>query len=125
MSLSVITEVGSIAGRVKHAENAVAAGVDFVVAQGSEAGGHTGQVNVAMTPFLCRVSLRHHLLTAMMQMAGGYYGSPAPGAGITAGFHLVQGSRNTFMMCVQSQTGLQAYNPHTHPAVRASKDAAA
>jgi enoyl-[acyl-carrier protein] reductase II len=36
--------VGSIAGRVKHAVAAVAGGVDFVIAQGHEAGGHTGNI---------------------------------------------------------------------------------
>jgi enoyl-[acyl-carrier protein] reductase II len=33
-------------GKVKHATNAVEAGCDIVVAQGTEAGGHTGQVAV-------------------------------------------------------------------------------
>ena len=36
--------VGSIAGKLKHATNAVDAGVDFIIAQGGEAGGHTGSV---------------------------------------------------------------------------------
>jgi len=40
--------VGSIAGRVSHAVNAVQAGVDFVVVQGYEAGGHTGEVALSV-----------------------------------------------------------------------------
>ena len=36
--------VGSMCGKVRHAVSAVASGVDFVVAQGTEAGGHTGTV---------------------------------------------------------------------------------
>ena len=36
--------VFNMCGRVKHAEAAAAAGCDVVVAQGSEAGGHTGRV---------------------------------------------------------------------------------
>ncbi len=36
--------VGSMAGKVRHAVAAVASGCDFVVAQGTEAGGHTGLV---------------------------------------------------------------------------------
>jgi enoyl-[acyl-carrier protein] reductase II len=36
--------VANMCGKVRHAERAVAAGVDLVIAQGTEAGGHTGQV---------------------------------------------------------------------------------
>jgi enoyl-[acyl-carrier protein] reductase II len=36
--------VGSMCGKVRHALSAVESGVDFVVAQGTEAGGHTGTV---------------------------------------------------------------------------------
>jgi enoyl-[acyl-carrier protein] reductase II len=36
--------VGSMCGKVRHALSAVASGVDFVVAQGTEGGGHTGTV---------------------------------------------------------------------------------
>jgi len=36
--------VGSMCGKVRHALAAVASGCDFVVAQGTEAGGHTGTV---------------------------------------------------------------------------------
>ena len=43
--------VGSMCGKVRHAVSAVASGVDFVVAQGTEAGGHTGQVaTMALVP---------------------------------------------------------------------------
>lgn len=36
--------VGALAGKAQHAERHVAAGVDLVIAQGSEAGGHTGEI---------------------------------------------------------------------------------
>ena len=43
--------VGSMCGKVKHAVAAVASGCDFVVAQGTEAGGHTGLVaTIALVP---------------------------------------------------------------------------
>jgi enoyl-[acyl-carrier protein] reductase II len=43
--------VGSMCGKVRHAIGAVASGCDFVVAQGTEAGGHTGTVaTMALVP---------------------------------------------------------------------------
>lgn len=43
--------VGSMCGKVRHAESAVASGCDFVVAQGTEGGGHTGTVaTMALIP---------------------------------------------------------------------------
>ncbi|HEX9259058.1 MAG TPA: nitronate monooxygenase family protein [Acidimicrobiales bacterium] len=43
--------VGSMCGKVRHAVAAVESGCDFVVAQGTEAGGHTGQVaTMALVP---------------------------------------------------------------------------
>lgn len=43
--------VGSMCGKVRHAVAAVASGVDFVVAQGTEGGGHTGTVaTIALVP---------------------------------------------------------------------------
>src|SRR5918996_4196 len=36
--------IGALAGAVHHAERHVAAGVDLIVAQGYEAGGHTGEI---------------------------------------------------------------------------------
>lgn len=36
--------VGALAGRAVHAERHVTAGVDIIIAQGSEAGGHTGEI---------------------------------------------------------------------------------
>lgn len=43
--------VGSMCGKVRHAVSAVASGVDFVVAQGTEGGGHTGTVaTMALVP---------------------------------------------------------------------------
>ena len=43
--------VGSMCGKVRHAIGAVQSGCDFVVAQGTEAGGHTGTVaTLALVP---------------------------------------------------------------------------
>ncbi len=43
--------VGSMCGKVRHALSAVASGVDFVVAQGTEGGGHTGTVaTISLVP---------------------------------------------------------------------------
>jgi enoyl-[acyl-carrier protein] reductase II len=43
--------VGSMCGKVRHAVSAVAGGCDFAVAQGTEAGGHTGTVaTMALVP---------------------------------------------------------------------------
>ena len=43
--------VGSMCGKVRHALSAVASGCDFIVAQGTEAGGHTGTVaTIALVP---------------------------------------------------------------------------
>jgi enoyl-[acyl-carrier protein] reductase II len=43
--------VGSMCGKVRHAVAAAASGVDFVVAQGTEGGGHTGTVaTMALIP---------------------------------------------------------------------------
>jgi enoyl-[acyl-carrier protein] reductase II len=43
--------VGSMCGKVRHAVSAVASGCDFVVAQGTEGGGHTGTVaTLALIP---------------------------------------------------------------------------
>ena len=37
-------KVGALAGKAQHAERHVNAGVDLIIAQGSEAGGHTGEI---------------------------------------------------------------------------------
>jgi enoyl-[acyl-carrier protein] reductase II len=43
--------VGSMCGKVRHAVSAVASGVDLVIAQGTEGGGHTGTVaTMALVP---------------------------------------------------------------------------
>jgi enoyl-[acyl-carrier protein] reductase II len=43
--------VGSMCGKVRHAVSAVASGVDIVIAQGTEGGGHTGTVaTMALIP---------------------------------------------------------------------------
>ena len=44
-------KVGVMCGRVRHAQKSEAAGADFVAAQGTEAGGHTGEVGtMALVP---------------------------------------------------------------------------
>jgi enoyl-[acyl-carrier protein] reductase II len=45
--------VGVVCGQVKHAQAAVRAGCDFIIAQGTEAGGHTG--NIALFTLLPQV----------------------------------------------------------------------
>ncbi|TAM80772.1 MAG: nitronate monooxygenase [Jatrophihabitans sp.] len=43
--------VAALAGKAEHARSHVAAGIDVVVAQGTEAGGHTGEIStVVLTP---------------------------------------------------------------------------
>jgi enoyl-[acyl-carrier protein] reductase II len=43
--------VGSVCGKVRHAVAAAESGCDFVIAQGTEAGGHTGQIaTMALVP---------------------------------------------------------------------------
>ncbi|MEO7379524.1 MAG: nitronate monooxygenase family protein [Sphingomicrobium sp.] len=45
--------VGALAGRVRHALKHVAAGVDLVIAQSYEAGGHTGEIGgMVLTPLI-------------------------------------------------------------------------
>ena len=47
-------KVGGVVGAVRHAQRQKAAGVDFMIAQGTEAGGHTG--NIATFPLLPQVA---------------------------------------------------------------------
>lgn len=46
-------KVGGVVGAVRHAERQKAAGVDFIIAQGTEGGGHTG--NIATFPLVPQV----------------------------------------------------------------------
>lgn len=47
--------VGSMVGAVRHAQKVMAAGVDFVVAQGTDAGGHTGNIGtMSLVPQVVR-----------------------------------------------------------------------
>ena len=46
-------KVGGVVGAVRHAQRQQAAGVDFMIAQGTEAGGHTG--NIATFPLVPQV----------------------------------------------------------------------
>ncbi|MYD37024.1 MAG: nitronate monooxygenase [Dehalococcoidia bacterium] len=47
-------KVGGVVGAVRHAQRQKAAGVDFMIAQGTEAGGHTG--NIATFPLVPQVA---------------------------------------------------------------------
>ena len=47
-------KVGGVVGAVRHAQRQQAAGVDFMIAQGTEAGGHTG--NIATFPLVPQVA---------------------------------------------------------------------
>jgi NAD(P)H-dependent flavin oxidoreductase YrpB (nitropropane dioxygenase family) len=73
--------VAALAGKVKHAEHHVAAGVDIVIAQGTEAGGHTGEVAtlVLVPEVVDAVGDRAHVLAA---------GGIASGRQIAAGLAL-------------------------------------
>ena len=73
--------VGSMCGKVRHAVAAVASGCDFVVAQGTEGGGHTGLVaTMALIPQV--VDAVGHL--APVVAAGGLF----DGRGLTAALAL-------------------------------------
>ena len=70
--------VMNMVGAPKHAEKALAAGVDVVCAQGGEGGGHTGDIpNSVLVPAVVDVARRHKSpLTgqqAMVVAAGGIY----------------------------------------------------
>jgi NAD(P)H-dependent flavin oxidoreductase YrpB (nitropropane dioxygenase family) len=58
--------VAALAGKAAHALHHVEAGIDIVVAQGTEAGGHTGEIStVVLTPEIVdAVGDRAHVLTA-------------------------------------------------------------
>ena len=58
--------VAALAGKAEHAARHVEAGIDVVVAQGTEAGGHTGEIStVVLTPEIVdAVGDRAHVLTA-------------------------------------------------------------
>ncbi|MEJ2867004.1 nitronate monooxygenase [Actinomycetospora sp. OC33-EN08] len=57
--------VASLVGQRKHAERQLAAGVDVLVAQGTEAGGHTGTIaTTVLTPEVVEVAGDHPVLAA-------------------------------------------------------------
>lgn len=57
--------VMGLVGRVRHVERQIAAGVDFIVAQGYEAGGHTGTIaNFALLPQVARAAGSTPLIAA-------------------------------------------------------------
>jgi enoyl-[acyl-carrier protein] reductase II len=74
--------VGSMCGKVRHAVSAVASGVDFVVAQGTEGGGHTGTVaTMALVPQVVDAVGEHVPVVA----AGGLYDGRGLAAALTLG----------------------------------------
>jgi enoyl-[acyl-carrier protein] reductase II len=94
--------VGSIAGKLSHAVRAVAAGVDFVVVQGYEGGGHTGEIalSVLLPQIVDAVGSRVPVVAA-----GGIYDGRGLAAALVLGASGVWvGTR--FMMTPEA---------HTHP----------
>jgi enoyl-[acyl-carrier protein] reductase II len=74
--------VGSMCGKVRHAVSAVASGCDFVVAQGTEAGGHTGTVaTFALVPQVVDAVGEQVPVVA----AGGIYDGRGLAAAVTLG----------------------------------------
>jgi enoyl-[acyl-carrier protein] reductase II len=74
--------VGSMCGKVRHAASAVASGVDFVVAQGTEGGGHTGTVaTMALVPQVVDAVGEHVPVVA----AGGLYDGRGLAAALALG----------------------------------------
>ena len=52
--------IGALAGSVKHALNHKAAGLDFIICQGSEGGGHTGDVgSIVLWPEVIEAVVPH------------------------------------------------------------------
>lgn len=57
--------VAALAGTAKHAKSHIDVGVDFIVAQGSEAGGHTGEVTtMVLVPEVVDIAGDHPVLAA-------------------------------------------------------------
>ena len=74
--------VGSMCGKVRHAVAAVASGCDFVVAQGTEAGGHTGLVaTMALVPQVVDAVSEHVPVVA----AGGLFDGRGLAASLALG----------------------------------------
>ena len=65
--------VGVVCGQVKHALDAVRAGCDFIIAQGTEAGGHTG--NIALFPLLHQIRSAVPLRVPVVAAGGIHDGS--------------------------------------------------
>ncbi len=64
-------KVGALVGTVNHALNQARAGVDVLIAAGSEAGGHCGAVStMVLIPEVCR-ALRKHDMNVPVLAAGG------------------------------------------------------
>ncbi|HTM84665.1 MAG TPA: nitronate monooxygenase, partial [Mycobacterium sp.] len=72
--------VGALVGQAKHARRQIAAGVDVLIAQGTEAGGHTGTIaTTVLTPEVVSVARGRPVLAA---------GGIASGAQMAAGLAL-------------------------------------
>ena len=72
--------VGAMVGAPRHAQKARAAGIDFVVAQGTEAGGHTGNIGL--------MTLLPQVVAAAGDMPVLAAGGIATGAGLAAAMAL-------------------------------------
>jgi NAD(P)H-dependent flavin oxidoreductase YrpB (nitropropane dioxygenase family) len=65
--------IGALCGKARHAERQVAAGVDVVIAQGTEAGGHTGDIaTMVLVPEVVQVVGDR---AAVLAAGGIYHGS--------------------------------------------------
>lgn len=92
--------VGSVAGKREHAESAVRAGVDFVIVQGTEGGGHTGQIPLQ---FLLPQVIDAVGAKVPVVAAGGIYDGRGLASALAVGADGVWlGTR--FLMCEEART---------------------
>ena len=65
--------IGALCGKARHAERQIAAGVEVVIAQGTEAGGHTGDIaTMVLVPEVVRVAGER---AAVLAAGGIFHGS--------------------------------------------------
>jgi NAD(P)H-dependent flavin oxidoreductase YrpB (nitropropane dioxygenase family) len=69
--------IGGLCGKAKHAIRQKEAGVDFVIAQGHEAGGHTGEIaSMVLTPEVVRARSPRRWPWVRKAPGAGRFGSP-------------------------------------------------
>ena len=87
--------IGAMVGAPRHAEKALEAGIDFVVAQGTDAGGHTGNIGtMSLIPQVVRAAGEMPVLAAGGISSGaGLVASMAMGAqGVVVGTRFIASS---------------------------------